>query len=460
MVDSVAVWLRTAAAAPRGAQVQQRLAQLFRAWTQASLLLLISLLAACSSIPRGPAPPTLTAPVAPVGFPASVRFLGTDRDFVLNHADEAMQRLRLAKAGAPIDILALSGGGAGAAFGAGALIGMSRRGDRPRFDVVTGVSSGALIAPLAFLGPSWDGELAEAFDSDRAEHLLQRRGLSFLFRPGFYSSEPLVELVDHFVTDRLIKAIAEQAAQGRLLLVVTTDLDKEEAVIWDMGAIAAQGGPRARELFRDVLVASASIPGLFAPVLIHVEGGGKSYDEMHVDGGTTLSFFVASEVMQLESRHFQALDKARIFVLVNGQLNATTETTPEAPVSVLFRSFSAGLMHASRKTLELTAAFAERYQMEFLFTYIPARHAFAGPLDFSHDAMHSLFNYGAYCAEANQLWTTMEEEIEQGQEAATAVARHNEDCPSLHTRPTKWQDATIFPGPVVQDRGELGRKLP
>ena len=443
-------------AVSRVARVEQRLARLFRAGLSASLLLLAWLLAACSSIPREPAPPTLPAHVAPAGFPASVRYLGTDQDFLRNHADEALERLHGATGGAPICILALSGGGAGGAFGAGALVGMSRRGDRPQFDVVTGVSAGALIAPFAFLGPSWDRELIEAFDSDRAEHLLQRRGLSFLFRPGVYRSEPLVDLVDHFVTDRLIRAVANRAAQGKLLLVATTDLDKEEAVIWDMGAIAAQGGPAARKLFRDVLVASASIPGLFAPVLIHVEGGGKSYDEMHVDGGTTLSFFVASEIMQLESKHFQALQKARIFVVVNGQLSVHPETTPEKPVEVLVRSFSAGLMHASRKTLELSAAFADRYAMEFLFTYIPARYPFSGPLDFSRDAVHGLFNYGAQCAEADQLWTTMEDAIDRGREVATAVLRQNEDCPNsnLRRRPAKSEQAAALLGPVVQDRFE------
>jgi Patatin-like phospholipase len=454
----VVISLRGAVAATRAAH-NRAWRNAWRAWVPVSLLLLVSLLAACSSIPRAPAPPWASARVAPIGFPASVRFASVDRDFLLNRAEPAMQRLRLAKAGTPICILALSGGGAGGAFGAGALIGMSRRGERPQFDVVTGVSTGALIAPFAFLGPSWDGELIEAFDSDRAEHLLQPRGLSFLFRPGYYKSEPLIELVDRFVTDRLIKAVAEQEAEGRLLLVATTDLDKEESVIWDMGAIAAAGGPRARELFRDVLVASASIPGLFAPVLIHVEGGGKSYDEMHVDGGTTLSFFVASEIMQVESKHFPELDKARVFVIVNGQLSAYPETTREGPVEVLVRSFSAGLMHASRKTLELTAAFAERYQMEFLFTYIPVGYAFAGPFDFSHDAMHSLFDYGAHCAEADQLWMTMEDAVERGQELRMAVLHPNKGCPSPHERPREWE-ATALPGAVAQDRLGLGQRLP
>ena len=435
-------------------------AQLLGAWARASLLLVASLLEACSSIPRQPAPPTLVAQVAPIGFVSTIRFLGNDREFLINRADRAIQRLHAVAAGEPISVLALSGGGAGGAFAAGALVGMTRRGARPQFDVVTGVSAGALIAPFAFLGSTWDGEMIEAFNSDRAEHLLQRRGLSFLFSPGLYRSEPLIELVDHFVTDRLIKAVAEQAARGRMLLVATTDLDKEEAVIWDMGAIAAQGGREARKLFRDVLVASASIPGLFAPVLIHVEGGGRVYDEMHVDGGTTLSFFVVSEAVQLQTKHFPALEGARIFVLVNGQLSASPETTPEKPVSVLTRSFSAGLMYASRKSLELTAALAERYGMDFRLTYIPLRYHFSGPLDFSYRAMHSVFEYGARCAEAGQLWTRLEDAIEEGQQAA-AMPQAIDDCPGSQEIEMQWQEAAApSPASVARDPLELGQKLP
>jgi len=170
------------------------------------------------------------------------------------------------------------------------------------------------------------------------------------------------------VTERLVKAVADESAKGGALLVATTDLDKQESVIWDLGAIARQGGEAARVLFRDVLVASASIPGLFPPVLIHVEGGGASYDEMHVDGGTTLPFFVATEIAQILPREFERLRGARVFVLVNGQLGARPQTTRERPVAVLSRSFSAGLMHASRRSLELSAAFAERHGMQFRFS--------------------------------------------------------------------------------------------
>jgi len=394
------------------------------------LLLAVYALAACSAIPRRPAPPTLIAPVAPVGFPATVRFLGYDRDSFLKHADETVGRLGAAAGGGPIRALALSGGGAGGAFAAGALIGMTRRGDRTQFDVVTGVSTGALVAPFAFLGPAWDAELKEAFDSYRPQRLLKPRGwLAFLFLPGYYRGEPLVDLVDHFVTDRLIQAVAEQAAKGRLLLVATTDLDKEEAVIWDMGAIAATGGEAARELFRDVLIASASIPGLFPPVLIHVEGEGASYDEMHVDGGTTQSFFLTSQIAQQEKKHFQVLDRAQVFVLVNGPLSTYPQTTRQRPVSVLARSFSAGLTYASRRTLELTAAFADRNQMDFHFTYIPVTYPFKGPLDFKFSSMHALFEFGANCAQAGRLWTTLQQAMNEAEHAATTISQQTDECP-------------------------------
>jgi hypothetical protein len=392
-------------------------------------LLATLLLAACFTAPRKPAPPVAISQLAPSGFPSTVRFLGIDRDFFLAHADEIERRVRAAAPGGTLNILALSGGGAGGAFGAGALVGLGRLGDRPRFHVVTGVSAGALLAPFAFLGPEWDSELIEAFDSDRAAHLLRPRGLAFLFRPGVYRREPLVELVNHLVTERLVKAVADEASRGGMLLVATTDLDKQEPVIWDLGAIAMQGAEAARVLFRDVLVASASIPGLFPPVLLHVEGAGGSYDEMHVDGGTTLPFFVATEIAQILPRDFEVLHGARVFVLVNGQLGSQPQTTRERPVAVLSRSFSAGLMHSSRRSLELSAAFAQRHGMQFRFSYIPNNYPFQGPLNLKPSAVRALFDYGARCAMAGRLWLSLEQAVDAGQQAATSLPKESSQCP-------------------------------
>ena len=375
-------------------------------------LLTVLLVAACTTVPRKPAPPTRVGPAAPTGFPTTVRSVGADLHFFVAHLDELRRRVKAARGSGPLNILALSGGGAGGAYGAGALVGLGRRGERPQFAVVTGVSTGALLAPFAFLGPAWDAQLKEAFINARTEHLLRLRGLAaLLFRPGVYRGEPLMELVDHYVTDELIQEVARESAKGRMLLVATTDLDKEETVIWDMGAIASHGGEAARTLFRDVLVASASIPGLFPPVIIHVSDSQNSYDEMHVDGGTSVPFFFTWEVAEILNFPAAAEDLkgANLYVIINGQLGTTPLTTPQRTIPILKRSFSTELMHTMRSTLELSVEFARLYGMNLQFSRIPPNYPYQGPLNFKPREMQALYDYAAGCAANGKFWTTPDE---------------------------------------------------
>ena len=167
-------------------------------------------------------------------------------------------------------ILALSGGGADGAFGAGLLNGWTQRGDRPQFAVVTGASAGSLIAPFAFLGSRYDNVLADVFSSGAFDGFLQFEGFSGLFGPGLFAAGPLRELIAKHVTPQVLDEIAVQYRAGRKLYVVTTQLDAQRTAIWDMGRIASSGQPGALELFRRVIEASASIPGIFSPVLIDV----------------------------------------------------------------------------------------------------------------------------------------------------------------------------------------------
>src|SRR5580700_8747397 len=224
--------------------------------------------------------------------PDAIRTLGPDQRFSTLPSESVARRVRAQRAGAPVNILALSGGGADGAFGAGALVGLTRSAARPQFSVVTGVSAGALMAPYAFLGSDWDDQLAEVYTSGRAERLLQSRGLGALFGSSVYSGAPLKQLVDRYATDALIQAVAHEAATGRLLLVATTDVSTGEPVIWDLGSIAMNGGAGAKALFRDVLLASASVPGLFPPVVIRVQEQQALYEEVHVDGTIALPFYV------------------------------------------------------------------------------------------------------------------------------------------------------------------------
>lgn len=376
------------------------------------------LLAGCT-LPRRDAHTALFTTATPVGFASDVRYYSADWRSLETRSSERLQRVRNASPDGTVNVLALSGGGAAGAFGAGALIGLSRRGERPEFQVVTGVSTGALIAPFAFLGPNWDAQLTDAFAGNQTENFLRIRWLASLFRPGLYDNRPLAAVVDRFVTFDLLQAIAREASRGRLLEIATTDLDKEETVVWDMGVIAAKGDESARQLFRDVLLASASVPGAFRPVLIHVKEGGRTYDEMHVDGATTAPFVGAPESLFFSSLDLASLNGGKIFVLINGQLAAAPHTTQFRTVPVLARSFAAATKHMTRMELASTAGFAQRHGMHLEFTALPVDYPQVSSLDFRPATMRSLFDYGARCAEQGRLWTTPDQAMARADEAMT-----------------------------------------
>ena len=338
--------------------------------------------------------------------PNAIRTLGPDQRFLTLPAESVARRVRAQRAGQPVNILALSGGGADGAFGAGALVGLTRSALRPQFSVVTGVSTGALIAPYAFLGPDWDDQLVEVYTSGRAEHLLHSRGLGVLFGSSVYSGAPLKDLVDRYATDALIQAVAREASTGRLLLVATTDVSTGEPVIWDLGSIAMNGGAGARALFRDVLVASASVPGLFPPVVIRVQEQQALYDEVHVDGTIAVPFFVPLAFVEARRDATDRSQGTAVYVLVDGRLSEQPAAIRMRARSILSRSVSAGLNHMLRTTLELTATDAELQGAQFQFAAIPVAYPQVDSFDFSTPTMRSLFQFGYRCAQAGRLWTS------------------------------------------------------
>lgn len=379
----------------------------------------------CATVRREQAPDVILSNAAPAGFSSHIRYVNSDPTAIKSRFSEILKSRRAASKDHILNILALSGGGAGGSFGAGVLVGLSRQDKRPQFDIVTGVSAGALIAPFAFLGSDWDAKLDDNFSGAHSDHFLISRGIDMLSTPGVYKNEPLIEFVDRFVTAEMIEEVANQAALGRLLLVATTDLDKEETVIWDMGQIAVQGGEAAHNLFRDVLVASASIPGLFPPIIIHVENEGTRYDEMHIDASATVPFFVAPALAYVLPLDPNGLKGANVYIIINGQLGAVPQTTQIDMISILSRSFSAVLQHRARTEIALTSEFCQKYGMNLRLTAIPVGYPFHGPLDFSKSASLKLFNYGADCAQKGRLWTTFEQAVTiDKKELSTGFATH------------------------------------
>ena len=183
-------------------------------------------------------------------------------------------------------LLAISGGGENGAFGAGLLCGWTQQGTRPTFELVTGISTGALSAPFVFLGPSYDGQLRSVYTEITPERVLRKRWLTAaLFDDAMADNAPLLRLISHYVDAAMLAAIAHAYQSGRLLLIATTDLDAQQPVIWNIGAMAGSGHPRALDSIRRVLLASSAIPAAFPPVMIDVTLDGETRQEMHVDGG-------------------------------------------------------------------------------------------------------------------------------------------------------------------------------
>ena len=370
--------------------------------TVAAVLSAGLLVSACASGARSDFGLTEREAASPVGFP-NVRFSIEDEAA----AQKIEQQLGEGVPKGPdghFDLIALSGGGANGAFTAGLINGWTASGKRPDFEVVTGVSTGALAAPFVFLGPRWDGRLKEAYTGGQATGLLKSRGVRALVGSGVFSGEPLRHLVESHVDETMLAEVAAEHAKGRLLLVATTDLDAQRGVIWNMGAIAERGGPEALALFRDVLIASASIPGAFPPVMIRSQGRGAVFEEMHVDGGVMNPFVALPQIMWNWDDVAGVFQGARLHVLVNGKDAPRFAVTRDAAIPVLTRSLDAVLGGQLRATIAANRAFASRNGLEFQVAAIPEDFDGADSLDFSQESMQAVYDLGEALGRTGEAW--------------------------------------------------------
>jgi len=373
---------------------------------RAAVLSLLTVLAlgACGTLPRDTAPIRLADTALSRGVDPRLNL----EDAAAREAlGAAMDRAVRAHGQAPT-ILAISGGGADGAYGAGVLTGWSERGDRPAFDLVTGVSTGALAAPFAFAGSEWDPQLGHAYTDGGASSLLSWRSLAFFLYPSLYSASALRTLVDENVTPDLLAAIAREHAKGRRLLVATTNLDNEETVIWDMGLLASQNDENSRALFKEVLVAPASIPGVFPPVLIAgLQPDQTVVMEMHADGGVNTPFLAIPEPLALWTRPQDEPGGGALYVVVNGQVGRNEGVTPGRLTAILMRSYDSMSKASLRAHLATTAAFARRNGMSLSLSAIPDN-VEASSLEFDQKTMTALFELGRRQGRSAEAWTRLD----------------------------------------------------
>lgn len=348
--------------------------------------------------------------VEAAGFPG-VRLSVDEADEALRNVADRLAPMRPLLGGTDFNILALSGGAAGGAFGAGALVGLTKAGTRPEFAIVTGVSTGALIAPFAFLGPKWDDRLADAYVGGHAAELLSLKRLGPTLGPSLFRGDSLDGLVAPFIDLEMIEAVAREHAHGRRLLIATTNLDSQKATIWDMGAIATHGGEAALRLFREVLVASATLPGLFPPKLIDVEapdgeGGKARYQEMHADGGIAAPLFLMPDALLRWRELGQRLRRGRVYVIFNTVLDPSPRTTAPGVTSIMGRSFETMLRFSYRQALSVAAGFCARHNLPLWAASIPATFSDFNMMKFETAVMKRTFDDAEALAISGRLWSS------------------------------------------------------
>ncbi len=292
--------------------------------------------------------------------------------------------------------LILSTGGADGAFGAGVVTGLSAGGHRPDYTVVTGVSAGALMAPFMFAGPKYDATLQALYTQTSAADIFEVGGTG----ESFLDTWPLRDLIKKQITPELLADIATAYKNGRRLFIVTTDLDAERSVVWNMGAIAVHAtdhskddGGAALNLFRSVLLASGSIPGAFPPVQIDVEGNGKRFSEMHVDGGVGGQFFVAPPPL-MESNSGYKIPATELYVVVNSGLQPEFQVVERSTPSILAQSVGMAVKTDIRLMLDRTFVAAKNSGIGFNAASIPESFNAPSRGAFDPDYMKALFATG------------------------------------------------------------------
>lgn len=392
-----------------------RSARLRPSWEPAAIVAFVAalLVLGCGPKARGDAVPLAEAANATVrGLPAGIRYFPRDgrhvADFVQDYM-ESLERERQVLAGRgltgplpPSSFLAISGGGDNGAFGAGLLKGWSASGSRPEFKIVTGVSTGALIAPFAFLGPAYDDRLKSLYtEISMKDVAIERWLVSALYHDAMADNTPLLRLVEKSIDRKILEAIAAEDAKGRMLLVATTNLDVRRAVIWNLTKIASSRAPGALELVHKILIASAAIPGTFPPVMIEVEAGGRRYEEMHVDGGATAQVFVYPAAIRL---HDLVQRDRTLYIIRNARLDPEWSKVDRRTLSIAFRAITSLIQSQGMGDLYRIYAIAQRDHVAYKLAYIPPTFQTPHTTDFEPAYMKALYSVGYEMSEKGYQW--------------------------------------------------------
>ena len=384
-------------------------------------LFLAIVVTGCSSLPeRNPLPESLSEDAVIPGI-ASARYWADEPppeiDDWFDLTKEQLKTRYPATYGHAHNYLAISGGGQRGAFGAGLLCGWTEAGTRPEFTMVTGVSTGALIAPFAFLGPEYDHVIKELYTSYSTTDIVKpRSSLKTLLGDAATDSSPLREKLVKYIDENVMAAIAAEYKKGRVLDIVTTNLDAARPVAWNIGRIASSGSPAALQLIRDVMQASASIPAAFPPVMFDVEANGKRYDELHVDGGATSVLYlypIGLDWGKLAEK-LEVKGRPNVYIIRNGVWRKHYESVDRSTIPIALRSMDSLMGSAVLGDAYRIYLATQRDGIDYHLAYIPESFDEESSEPFDKEYMTKLFNLGKQMAIDGYEWHAVPPDYDAG----------------------------------------------
>ncbi len=373
-----------------------------------ALMLIAASLTACSpSVQRSAAPADRMTEATIPNIPGARYWRSRPPENLLELEQEMLAQRRAAGIDNEVNILAISGGADDGAFGAGLLTAWTESGERPEFHAVTGISTGALIAPFAFLGPEYDHVIEELYTRYSTDDLVQDNGvLNFLLGgESAYETTALRKTLEKYVDDALLRSIAAQYRKGRFLFIGTTNLDAARPVTWNIGAIAVSGHPEALELVHEIILASTAIPIIFPPVLIDVEVDGEVFDEMHMDGGLSRQSFLFS--LSSPEDAFDLLDigdDRHAYVIRNSRQDMVWSPVDRSLTAIAGRSANSMVHSQGVGDLYREYIGAHKFGFDFNLAYIPSSFSADSRELFDVDYMRELYRFAYELAAGGYPW--------------------------------------------------------
>lgn len=396
-----------------------------RAWLGAVLVGITAVIGACGST-RPVVPPSELVERAKAERKEWFDQLNRDSGELVDRIHAEYVEYQAGRGPEPVfDVLALSGGGEYGAFGAGFLVGWGQCPDpefrRPEFDAVSGVSTGALIAPFAFLGTDADFAHVEDLYRNPRNDWVELRDILFFLpgRPSFMLVDGLRRHVRDVIDEETVARLAHEERKGRLLAVSATNLDLGDQVVWNLAHEAARlPPPEARERIVDMLMASAAIPAVFPPV--EIDG------YLFGDGGVTANVLLRLErtnpagfFLQWHTKYPDApFPRTRFWVLLNNQRFSPPATAQPSWTDIAGKSISTAIRSATVAQVELLVAKADDLnarhgtRIEVYLTAIPPDWVAPVEGSFKTENMRSLADMGRARGADPASWYLMTEKPE------------------------------------------------